>query len=181
MLSSVNSSVSGEVDGGKVDKLLQTLYFAAKAHKSQKRKGDGGVPYINHLIEVATLLSLEAGVTDIEVLQAAVLHDVLEDTPVTLDELNDVFGERVAGLIEAVTDDKSLSLEQRRQKQVDMISCASPEVKLIKLADHCSNIVCIPDTWVANRVEQYKMWSFEVASKCFSISDRLAKIYLSRK
>src|SRR5689334_1627887 len=98
--------------------LLKALNFAAHQHQDQRRKGPRAEPYVNHLIEVATLLT-QAGVSDVEVLMAAVLHDVVEDTDTTIDDVEARFGPRVAAFVLACSDDKSLPKAVRKQKQVE--------------------------------------------------------------
>lgn len=163
-----------------MNRLLKALSIASIAHKDQKRKGDGGAPYINHLIEVAYLLSEYAQINDFRVLEAAILHDVLEDTAIQKEFLLEQFGQEVLSYIESVTDDKTLSLFERRDAQLEHISAAPKEVKLIKLADHCSNIASIPSSWNKVRVTEYLEWSYQMATKCFEASEGLAKIYLNR-
>lgn len=160
--------------------LLNSLSIASFYHKDQKRKGSGGSPYINHLIEVAYLLTDIAKVDDITVLQAAVLHDILEDTLLDESQLRDEFSEKVVGLVLTLTDDKNLSLEQRRQLQIEHIKSASWETKVIKLADHCSNIASIPDSWDTERVISYLNWSEQVATLCFEASAPLEAEYKQR-
>ncbi len=163
-----------------MNKLLKALSIASIAHKDQKRKGDGGAPYINHLIEVASLLSEYAQIDDDGVLEAAILHDILEDTTIQKETLLKEFGERVLSYIQSVTDDKTLSLSERRKAQLEHISAAPVEVKLIKLADHCSNVASIPPAWDKARIIEYLEWSHQVASKCFEANENLAKIYMDR-
>ena len=79
--------------------VLQAARFAARKHRDQRRKGEQAEPYINHPLEVADVLWSEGGVTDPEVIAAALLHDTLEDTETTLNELRGTFGERVAALV----------------------------------------------------------------------------------
>ena len=86
--------------------------FAIKAHEGMVRKG-GSMPYIYHPMEVALLVSRMT--QDAEVIAAAYLHDVLEDTSVTAEELGQVFGSRVLALVQAETEDKSLSWEERKE------------------------------------------------------------------
>jgi (p)ppGpp synthase/HD superfamily hydrolase len=93
------------LDGVSV-KVLRAAHFAADKHKFQKRKGDGS-SYIIHPLGVAWSL-YEAGVVDVDVVVAAVLHDTVEDTDCSLDEIEEVFGSRVRGIVAEVTDDKSL-------------------------------------------------------------------------
>src|SRR5215216_1626051 len=88
--------------------LLKALHFAADKHRDQRRKGAEASPYVNHLIEVTELLAREGGVTDVLTLQAAILHDTLEDTKTTPEELEETFGAEVRRVVEEVTDDKTL-------------------------------------------------------------------------
>jgi len=163
-----------------INDLMKAFTFAANAHKDQRRKGNGGAPYINHLIEVAYLLTDVENINDIGIIQAAILHDVLEDTNTEIDVLLANFGERVSQIVISLTDDKSHSLEQRRKDQLAHLSSAPTEIKLIKLADHCSNISSIPSNWDNQRIESYLQWSKAVATLCFDASDALAKAYLSK-
>ena len=97
--------------------LLRAAQFSAIRHQRQRRKGADAHPYINHPLHVATLLAHEARVDDVNVLVAALLHDTVEDTETTLHELRTEFGDIVAGLVDEVSDDKSLpKAEQRRSR-----------------------------------------------------------------
>ena len=95
--------------------LLEAVHLAASLHGTQRRKNAAGTPYINHPIAVAELLARVGGVHELAVLQAAVLHDTLEDTTVTREELSQRFGEVVCRLVEEVTDDRTLSQVDRKQ------------------------------------------------------------------
>ena len=101
-----------------MDLFSRAAYFAAIAHRAQKRKGPLAPPYIEHPLEVASLLAAEGGITDPEVLAAGVLHDTVEDTATTPADLVAAFGDRVASLVAEVTDDKSLPKEERKAAQV---------------------------------------------------------------
>ena len=109
------------------------------------------------------------------------MHDILEDTPTKAEALLKQFGIRVLEMVQALTDDKSLSLEERRKQQVNTVQSASDEVKLIKLADHCSNIANIPEGWSNERISEYLNWSYQVSSLCFSVSNPLADIYMQHR
>lgn len=108
-----------------------------KAHEGMLRKG-GKMPYIYHPMEVALLVSRMT--QDAEVIAAAYLHDVLEDTPVTAGELGEIFGSRVLELVQAETEDKSLTWEERKGNTIRHLEWASLEVKQLTLADKLSNI-----------------------------------------
>src|SRR5215510_3853026 len=114
--------------------------LAARRHNGMARKGRGNEPYINHLAEVANLLSAATEGADAELVAAGWLHDTIEDTETTREELAQKFGEHVAALVVEVTDDMSLSKPRRRQKQIEDAPHKSPDAKLIKIADKVSNI-----------------------------------------
>ncbi|XP_044023233.1 guanosine-3',5'-bis(diphosphate) 3'-pyrophosphohydrolase MESH1 [Siniperca chuatsi] len=147
--------------------LLETVNFAAEKHRSQRRKDSEGTPYINHPIGVARILSHEGGVTDIEVLQAALLHDTVEDTDTAPAEIEAKFGPIVARIVQEVTDDKRLSKQERKRQQVEHAAHCSRQAKLVKLADKLYNLRdlnrCTPVDWTAERVQEYFVWASEVA------------------
>ncbi|XP_047437008.1 guanosine-3',5'-bis(diphosphate) 3'-pyrophosphohydrolase MESH1 [Mugil cephalus] len=146
--------------------LLETVHFAAEKHRSQRRKDPEQTPYINHPVGVARILSHEGGVTDIEVLQAALLHDTVEDTDTTPSELEAKFGPSVARIVQEVTDDKTLSKQERKRQQVEHAPHCSRQAKLVKLADKLYNLRdlnrCTPVGWTAERVQEYFVWASEV-------------------
>src|SRR5438045_9317391 len=99
--------------------LLKALHFAADKHREQRRKDVEASPYINHPIEVAELLARVGNVTDLVTLQGAILHDTIEDTKTTPEELEEVFGADVRAVVEEVTDDKSLQKDDRKRLQIE--------------------------------------------------------------
>ena len=160
--------------------LIKSLDLASKNHAQQKRKSDGS-PYINHLIEVAALLTEIAEINDANELSAARLHDILEDTDVTREELYKTCGNRVLELVEALSDDKSLSLEERREKALKVLPKKHSSVKRIKLADLCSNASAIPTGWSLERQTDYFHWLDQVAEICKASSLALHNEYLRRR
>lgn len=160
--------------------VYRALRFAADRHSDQRRKGLQGEPYVNHLIEVIWLLSEFSGVSDPILLSAAALHDVVEDTETTLAELEREFGATVTRIVDDVTDDKSLSKQERKEKQVIKVSTATPDVKLLKLADHAANVATLPETWTVERRLEYLDWSERVTSHCLGIRLKLDAEYHRR-
>jgi guanosine-3',5'-bis(diphosphate) 3'-pyrophosphohydrolase len=122
------------------DLLLRAVEFSAERHRDQRRKGVDASPYINHPIEVAAMLANVAGVRDLAILVAAVLHDTIEDTRTSPEELEAAFGSEIRLLVQEVTDDKSLPKAERKRLQVEHAPQLSPSAKLIKLADKVSNV-----------------------------------------
>ncbi|XP_030622187.1 guanosine-3',5'-bis(diphosphate) 3'-pyrophosphohydrolase MESH1 [Chanos chanos] len=146
--------------------LLETVNFAAEKHRNQRRRDPEGTPYINHPIGVARILSHEGGITDPEVLQAALLHDTVEDTDTTFAELESVFGPTVTRIVQEVTDDKTLPKQERKRLQVEHAPHCSQQAKLVKLADKLYNLRdlnrCTPTGWTADRVQEYFTWAAQV-------------------
>jgi guanosine-3',5'-bis(diphosphate) 3'-pyrophosphohydrolase len=144
--------------------------FAARRHCAQQRKGHGHEPYVNHLAEVANLLSMATNGTDAELVAAGWLHDTIEDTATTREQLVQQFGERVAALVVEVTDDMSLPKQERRQKQIVDAPRKSPGAKLIKIADKISNISAriLPQPNQAERDDliDYVAWAEKVVAGC---------------
>jgi guanosine-3',5'-bis(diphosphate) 3'-pyrophosphohydrolase len=149
--------------------LLKALAFAAHKHRDQRRKDAEASPYINHPIALADVLVNEGGVTDPEVLSAALLHDTVEDTATTPEELRDAFGPRVAKIVAEVTDDKNLPKAERKRLQVEHAATISPEAKLVKLADKISNLrdvaVRPPAGWDLARRREYFDWAKSVVDR----------------
>ncbi|MGI9034700.1 MAG: HD domain-containing protein [Pyrinomonadaceae bacterium] len=150
----------------KLNKLLTAASFAAKEHSHQKRKGADGEPYINHPLEVASLLANVGKIEDTDVLIAALLHDTIEDTKTTKEEIAELFGEKVCGYVLEVTDDKSLPKAKRKELQIEHAPHLSTGAKLIKLADKISNIRDVsenpPDSWSDERRLEYIEWGEKV-------------------
>jgi (p)ppGpp synthase/HD superfamily hydrolase len=163
-----------------IPRLLQALDFAAERHSAQRRKGPDAAPYVNHLIEVATLVANVGQIDDVEVLIAAVLHDVLEDTPTSADEVTERFGERVCRFVRALSDDKSLPRKRRREITLEELPEMETLVKVIKLADLSSNIKLLPPNWSEERKLEYLEWSERAATICSPECQPLADLYWQR-
>src|SRR5512143_2634803 len=120
--------------------ILKALRFSAEKHNDQRRKDAKASPYINHLIQVTETLWTIGEVRDVTLLVASILHDTIEDTATTQEEIRQNFGEEVLALVLEVTDDKSLPKQVRKQLQVEHAPHKSHNAKLLKLADKISNI-----------------------------------------
>jgi guanosine-3',5'-bis(diphosphate) 3'-pyrophosphohydrolase len=146
--------------------LLKALAFAAHKHRDQRRKDAEASPYINHPIALAEVLAGEGGVTDIEVLAAALLHDTIEDTATTAGELRENFGERIAAIVAEVTDDTELPKAERRRLQIEHAAGISHGAKLVKLADKICNLRDVaerpPAKWDLERRREYFDWARQV-------------------
>ncbi len=139
--------------------VVRAADLAARAHVDQRRKGYGDVPYVNHVIGVAVLVS--SVTEDSEVLAAALLHDTVEDSETSIDDIAALFGPRVAGLVGEMTDDPAIATLptfQRKGMQAKKMAIASDEAKLIKVADQTCNLVDLEQTppgWPPDRMRAY--------------------------
>lgn len=130
---------------------------------------------------MAALLTDITDIDDAGELSAAILHDILEDTDVTKEEVYKTCGERTLKLVEALSDNKSLSLEERRKKMLRMLPDKPTAVKRIKLADLCSNASAIPSGWTLERQREYFRWLDQVTEICKESSQPLYSEYLRRR
>jgi GTP diphosphokinase / guanosine-3',5'-bis(diphosphate) 3'-diphosphatase len=149
-------------------RVLAAADAAAKWHTHQRRKGPSQEPYLNHLLEVASLVAEATKGTDPDLVIAALLHDAIEDQEVPEEIIESKWGRTVVGLVLEVTDDKSLPKSVRKQKQIETSATKSSRAKLIKLADKTSNLrsiaVSAPAEWSVKRKLQYIAWSEQVGA-----------------
>ena len=155
--------------------------FAAHRHTGMARKGRGNEPYINHLAEVANLLATALGGRDADLIAAGWLHDTIEDTSTTQDELAKKFNEHVADLVAEVTDDMRLPKSTRRQLQVVDAPGKSRSAKLIKIADKISNIRARihSDPSAEERADliDYVDWAEQVVAGCRGVNAALDRMF----
>jgi guanosine-3',5'-bis(diphosphate) 3'-pyrophosphohydrolase len=167
------------IDAAAVPAVLGALRFAALKHRDQRRKGPEASPYINHPIEVAEVLARVGGVKDVAVLQAAVLHDTIEDTRTTGEELEHYFGADVRRLVEEVTDNKKLPRSERKRLQVEHAPHLTARAKLIKIGDKISNlndmILSPPAEWPFERRREYLDWADRVIAGCRGVNEALER------
>ena len=158
--------------------LTKAYDFAAQKHTKQRRKGVNDVPYINHPIEVANLLCYCCDNEDADLLIAAVLHDTIEDTDATEQEVCDLFGAEIGSLVMEVTDDMRLSKKVRRRLQIEKAHNLSDRAKQIKVADKTCNIIDMLTTrleWTKRRKKEYISWAAEVVGHCRGVNLKLDK------
>jgi len=146
--------------------LVSAAAFAAEKHRNQRRKGADASPYINHPIAVANVLANEAGITDVPTISAALLHDTIEDTDTTAEELRRLFSDEIAAIVLEVTDDKSLQKADRKRLQIEHAPHLTLRAKLVKLADKICNVRDIrrtpPADWPLERRREYLDWAQRV-------------------
>lgn len=161
--------------------ILKAMRFSAEKHNDQRRKDSKSSPYINHPIQVAERLYSVGGVRDAALLAAAILHDTIEDTDATPDEIQREFGSEVLGLVLEVTDDRSLPKEVRKQLQVETAAKKSPRAKLLKLADKLCNVKDLvespPADWSMKRRREYLAWTEKVVLGMRGSNRELEELY----
>jgi (p)ppGpp synthase/HD superfamily hydrolase len=147
--------------------VVRAAEFAARAHTKHRRKDVDETPYVNHLAHVAWLLA-EAG-ADANLVAAGYLHDAIEDVCVTYETLLAEFGQDIADLVLAVTDDKSLRWQLRKQAQIDCAPVATERVAALKLADKVSNLQSLrhtpPQGWDTAEIAKYVEWAHCVVTR----------------
>ena len=161
--------------------LFSAIAFAADRHRDQRRKDAGASPYINHPIALARVLAVECGVTDTATLAAAILHDTIEDTKTTRDDLEERFGKRIAGIVAEVTDDKRQRKHERKAAQIRHANRLSRQAKLVKLADKICNLRDVADSppanWPLRRRREYFEWSRAVVAGMRGTHPKLERLF----
>lgn len=147
-------------------RILHAMEFAAEKHKKQTRRNIEKTPYITHPLHVARHILITGHIYDADILMAALLHDTVEDTETTLDELRNLFGYRVEQLVAELTDEKDLTKEERKNQQIQKAQSRSSDAALIILADKLSNLMDLmerpPVGWELARIDDYFLWAQQV-------------------
>jgi GTP diphosphokinase / guanosine-3',5'-bis(diphosphate) 3'-diphosphatase len=161
------------------DLILRAVAFAAHKHRDQRRKDKDASPYINHPIALARVLWQEGGVRDPVVIATALLHDTLEDTETSWQELRGEFGDEIADLVAEVTDVKWLKSDVRKRLQVSRAAHSSDRAKLVKLADKICNLRDMaahpPQGWSLERRRRYFDWASEVIGQLRGVHPELER------
>lgn len=161
--------------------LLKAITFAAENHSHHRRKDPKASPYINHPIQVAVLLWEVGHVRDINIIVSAILHDIIEDTSITPEEIEAIFGKSVMEMVLEVTDDKTLPKAERKRLQIVNAPHKSDGARQIKLADKISNVMDIdeysPTDWSLQRKREYLDWSEKVVAGLRGINPKLEAYY----
>jgi len=157
--------------------VMRAAQFAADRHKAQRQRGAAREPYINHLLEVAALLSAATDGRDPELVIAGLLHDLIEDQGVGADDIARRFGVAVAALVLEVTTDKNLSEEERTRTHILHAAHKSPRARMLRIADLTSNLRALrqspPADWSLERQRDYFQWAHEVVARSRGLSPHL--------
>lgn len=163
---------------------LKALSYATKQHCGQVRKGGQGIPYVNHPIEVTRILYVAGGVRDIDLLCASLLHDVIEDTETTKEDLELAFGREIADIVEEVSDPHELDTLAARKRQIIIAPNLSYRAKLLRLADKICNVKDIggsPPLWQNGRRLEYIAWAARVVEALKPVHTSLEELFESAK
>ena len=164
-----------------INQFVSALTFSATKHRDQRRKDVEASPYINHPIALADVLVNEGGILNWDVLCAALLHDTIEDTQTTAEELTKAFGKNVTSIVLEVTDNKALPKAERKLQQIAHAPHSSHEAKLVKLADKICNLRDIlaspPSGWDVKRKQAYFEWAAAVVAGIRGSNSKLEKIF----
>ena len=157
-------------------RVTQALDFACRKHMHQRRKGENQEPYVNHLAEVAFLVTEASEGKDPDLLIAALLHDCVEDQGVTRAEIAAAFGEEVAALVLEVTDDKTIPKAERKRLQIEHAAHLSRRARILKIADKTSNLRALqhsPPPWPEARKRRYFAWAKAVVDNARGVNSMI--------
>ncbi len=159
------------------DCYTRALTFAAYAHQGQTITGTT-LPYVLHVttvsMEVLAALTVELGRDADLAVQAALLHDVIEDTAVGYDQVREEFGAAVADAVLALSKDPALARPLQMPDSLRRIRQQPPEVWMVKLADRITNLQPPPDHWTGDKIAQYRDEAIDIYHTLGSASETLA-------
>ena len=162
-------------------KLLEALAFAVDRHRFHRRKDRRLSPYVHHLIDVLNLLWQIGGIREEDLLIAGVLHDVIEDTNTTPEEIEATFGAKVLAYVLEVSDDKSQPQAMRKRLQVLTARSKSVGAKHLQLADKIANLQDLnlrpPVGWTVTRRHAYANWAQEVIAPIRGTNESLENLF----
>ncbi|MDR1076272.1 MAG: HD domain-containing protein [Xanthomonadaceae bacterium] len=162
-------------------KLVAAMAFAAERHRGQRRKDAEASPHINHSVALAAVLADEGGIDDADVLCAARLHGIIEDTDTTADEIAQCFGNRITDIALEASDDKSLAKDERKRRQIAHAPRLSHAAKLVKRTDKICNLCDILTMPLSDRPLQrrqaYFDWAAAVVDGLRGVHPELERIF----
>lgn len=165
-----------------MNEISKALMYSSLKHKNQRRKDKDQTPYINHPITVMNIL-ITHNINDKDVLIGALLHDIIEDTSGTFEEIEEQFNKKIAEIVLDCSDNKSLSKITKKQQQIEKSAYKSLEAKLVKMADKIANINSLnnekPESWSDSRVLGYIVWSKKVMDTIKSSNISLYETFLT--
>lgn len=164
-----------------LQQLVGSLSYSAVQHQDQRRKNARKTPYINHPIALLHVLVVEAGVQDKSALNGALLHDTIEDTDAEEEDLRARFGNAITDVVVAMSDDKSLPKDVRKQLQIDHAKDWNYSARLAEYADKICNmrdlLVEFPEGWTLQRVREFFDWAKAVIDQIRGTHEKLDVIF----
>ena len=167
-----------------MDIITQAKEFASHVHKGHVRNGESKTPFVHHLAEVADLVK-ESGGSEHEI-AAAWLHDAVEDTPTTIEDIRREFGDEIGDMVQGLTDLLEwlpLSLHERKTKQSERVATESSSVRRVKLADQSSNVKLIGSGDSHSKLDERFIYidrARKIAEACKGISPYLDALFAER-
>jgi GTP diphosphokinase / guanosine-3',5'-bis(diphosphate) 3'-diphosphatase len=173
---------------GEIARISLAVSLAAHCHANQRRKDELSTPYINHPIAVFSILAAEAEERDVDVLCAALCHDLIEDCASNdaerarlSKEIQSRLGQRVLAIVREVTDVKELPKVDRKRLQVEHAPFLSEGATLVKVADKIANLRDVlaspPKDWDVGRRLAYFDWANQVVCATRPINSRLRQLF----
>lgn len=162
-------------------KILDAAVFAAEKHQGDVRKNNQRSPYITHPLLVAQAIVEIGEIQETAILAAAILHDTIEDTKTTREEIRERFGDEILSIVLEVTDDKTLPKMVRKRLQVAHAAELSYEARIVKLGDKLINCRDIlndpPDYWPLKRRQDYIQWGADVIFRIRGTNPKLEEAF----
>ena len=169
------------MDRAELSLFVKAMTFAAAKHKDQRRKDSDASPYINHPIALTDVLLHEGGIGTVDILVAALLHDTIEDTDASEEEIHRLFGAKIRSVVVEVTDEQGLDKATRKQRQIDKAPHLSHSAKAVKLADKICNLRDVtdnpPPSWSLERRQAYFDWAKAVIDGLRGNHERLEAVF----
>ncbi|MFH4977081.1 hypothetical protein AB6A40_003790 [Gnathostoma spinigerum] len=163
-----------------IAQVIKAADLAARRHRNQRRGDPNQTPYVNHPIGVAYILTNEAKITDVATIVAAILHDVVEDTKTTFEEIQEQFGDEVCRLVKECTVDKKCSKDERRKQKIELaphLTRKAIQAKMIELANQLYNARDVervnPVGWNSHKKKDFFKWTKEYVAKLKGSNDAL--------
>jgi len=167
-LTKLQSLAGKDISDKDIARILDALVYSSIKHQHQTRKDTEQTPYIIHPIGVANHLLTLGNVREADILIGALLHDTVEDTDASFEEIELIFGKRIERIVREVTDDKSLPKMERKRLQIEHAPHKSREAALIKLGDKLYNLNNLlnnpPPDWTKERIDEYFQWAAKVVN-----------------
>lgn len=165
-----------------VEEILQAMQFSAEKHRFQTRKNDRKTPYVSHCFEVAYKVMSVGEVRDLTIILASLLHDILKDTQITLEEIEKKFGMQVARVVDELTGDRKIPLQEKKRQETINASYRSKPAAIVQLADTLCNTLELlnhpPKGWSRKYIDQYFQWAQTVVGRLPSVNSRLKEAVL---